>query len=67
VRISLIPLRRRLLRHGSPRGTGARSLELLREAGVPAIAIDDAGHLPFLDRPDRFVEALQAFVERVVP
>ena len=48
--------------HGSPRGTGDRSLSLLAEAGVETISIEDAGHWPFLDQPDDFVAALVGFL-----
>ncbi|HUP21344.1 MAG TPA: alpha/beta hydrolase [Thermoanaerobaculia bacterium] len=56
----------KLYLHGSPRGTGARSLALLRDAGVPSIAIDGAGHWPFLDRHDAVVDALVAFLDSAV-
>jgi pimeloyl-ACP methyl ester carboxylesterase len=52
--------------YGSPRGTGGHSLALLRDAGVASIAIDGAGHWPFLDRHDAFVDALVAFLDSVV-
>jgi pimeloyl-ACP methyl ester carboxylesterase len=52
--------------HGNPRGTGPRSLELLRRAGVESVAIDGAGHWPFLDRHAELVGALAAFLDRVL-
>lgn len=54
----------RLYLHGHPRGTGAHSLELLRRAGVETVAIDDAGHWPFLDQPARFAGELERFLLR---
>jgi pimeloyl-ACP methyl ester carboxylesterase len=53
--------------HGSPRGTGARSLALLRDAGVPSIAIDDAGHWPFLDQHDAVADTLVEFLDSAYP
>jgi len=50
--------------HGAPRGTGERSLALLAEAGIETIAIQDAGHWPFLDQHDAFVDALADFLNR---
>jgi pimeloyl-ACP methyl ester carboxylesterase len=47
---------------GQPGGACARSMELLREAEVPHIAIAPSGHWPFLDQPDAFVAALEAFL-----
>ncbi|MCG8459387.1 MAG: alpha/beta hydrolase [Holophagales bacterium] len=44
--------------HGRPRGTGARSLELLEAAGIPTAAFEPAGHWPFLDQHEAFVELL---------
>lgn len=51
--------------HGAPRGTGARSLELLGQAGIDTIRIDDAGHWPFLDQHDAFVEAIADYLDRL--
>lgn len=48
---------------GHPRGTGPGSRAQLEAAGVGWQAIDDAGHWPFADQPDAFVEAALAFVE----
>ncbi len=53
--------------HGAPRGTGERSLGLLERAGVERIRIDGAGHWPFLDQHDAFVEALAGFLARLPP
>ena len=50
--------------HGSPRGTGARSLELLEQAGIETQCIEGAGHWPFLDQHDSFVQATAAFLAR---
>lgn len=46
--------------YGAPRGTGERSRELLAEAGVVPRAFEPAGHWPYLDRHDEFVDALAA-------
>lgn len=62
-RLGALPMPRVYL-HGHPRGTGARSLELLRRAGVESVAIDDAGHWPFLDQPARFALELERFLAR---
>lgn len=54
----------RVYLHGRPRGTGDRSLGLLRRAGAPpARAIEGAGHWPFLDQPVAFARELRAFLE----
>ena len=42
--------------YGNPHGTGQRSLELLRNAGIDYRAIADAGHWPFLDQPKAFLQ-----------
>jgi pimeloyl-ACP methyl ester carboxylesterase len=60
-RLAALPLPKLYL-HGRPRGTGARSLELLRAEGVEVAAIDEAGHWPFLDQHDAFIAALEPFV-----
>ncbi|MGC9367663.1 MAG: alpha/beta fold hydrolase [bacterium] len=44
---------------GNPRGTGQRSKDLLDKAGVKWIAVEDAGHWPFLDQPDRFIGIIE--------
>ena len=44
--------------YGDPRGTGGRSRELLARAGVEVRAFAPAGHWPYLDQHDDFVEAL---------
>ena len=43
---------------GAPGGACARSRELLAAAGVPTLAIEPAGHWPFIDQPDAFAAAL---------
>jgi pimeloyl-ACP methyl ester carboxylesterase len=43
---------------GAPGGACPRSRELLAAAGVPTIAIEPAGHWPFVDRPEAFAAAL---------
>jgi len=41
--------------YGAAGGTGERSQELLERAGVRSIGVSEAGHWPFLDRPDEFI------------
>lgn len=48
---------------GSPRGTGAASRALLDAAEVPWTAIENAGHWPFLDQPEAFLDVLTAFLD----
>jgi pimeloyl-ACP methyl ester carboxylesterase len=48
---------------GVPRGLCARSRESLAAAGVPLVAIEPAGHWPFLDRPEEFAARVVAIVE----
>jgi pimeloyl-ACP methyl ester carboxylesterase len=47
---------------GQPGGACPRSMELLRDAKVPCVAIAPSGHWPFLDQPGAFVAALEAFL-----
>ncbi len=51
--------------HGAPRGAGPRTLELLARAGVETTGVEGAGHWPFLDRPDAFVEAMAGWLDRL--
>lgn len=51
--------------HGHPRGTGARSLELLEQAGVATVALEPAGHWPFLDQPHAFAIHLVDFLREI--
>lgn len=51
---------------GNPRGTGARSRSLLDAASVPWTAIEDAGHWPYLDQHDAFVDVLVSFLATVL-
>ncbi len=53
--------------HGTPRGTCDGSLELLEQAGIEKIRIEGAGHWPFLDRHDAFVEAMAGFLDLLPP
>jgi pimeloyl-ACP methyl ester carboxylesterase len=48
---------------GVPRGAGARSRRRVEEAGIASIVIEDAGHWPFLDHPDRFASELRRLLE----
>ena len=48
--------------HGSPRGTGLHSLSLLQKAGGSSRAVPDAGHWPFLDQPETFLDRLTQFL-----
>ncbi|RMH18940.1 MAG: alpha/beta fold hydrolase [Acidobacteria bacterium] len=50
---------------GDPGGAGRRSRRLLDRAGVPWRAIRPAGHWPFLDQHEAFVEELLAFLEEL--
>ncbi len=43
---------------GNPRGTGAYSRALLHAAGVNWFAVEKAGHWPFIDQPDEFMDVL---------
>lgn len=51
---------------GDPRGTGTHSRALLDAAGVSWQAIADAGHWPYLDQHEHFVDALIAFLHVVI-
>ncbi len=53
--------------HGSPRGTCDGSLELLEQAGIERLRIEGAGHWPFLDQHDAFVEVVVGFLDRQSP
>lgn len=48
---------------GHPRGTGSHSRELLEKAGITYHIIKNAGHWPFLDQPELFVEKLTDFLK----
>lgn len=50
---------------GNPRGTGMHSQSLLTSSGVPWIAIDRAGHWPFIDQIDSFDDELLKFLARL--
>jgi len=50
---------------GDPRGTGEFSRTRLDEAGVEWQAVPGAGHWPFLDQPDLFLDTLTAFLDRL--
>ncbi len=50
---------------GVPDGAAPRSRELLDLAGVNWIAVQPAGHWPFLDRPDAFVTAVIRFLDDI--
>jgi len=49
---------------GSPRGTGDRSRDLLSRAGVEWRIVDDAGHWPFADQPEAFLDEMLRFLEK---
>ncbi len=51
---------------GDPRGTGEHSQALLEAAGVSWQAIADAGHWPYLDQHEAFVDALLTFLHTVL-
>ncbi|MEM8994876.1 MAG: alpha/beta hydrolase [Acidobacteriota bacterium] len=44
--------------YGASRGTGARSIDQLGDAGVPCVPLGPAGHWVFLDQHDAFVDAV---------
>lgn len=48
---------------GSPGGTGVHSQALLTAAGVPWHAIEGAGHWPFLDQSEAFLDRLVDFLD----
>ncbi|MBN2496151.1 MAG: alpha/beta fold hydrolase [Deltaproteobacteria bacterium] len=45
---------------GSPRGAGRRSREMLEKAGIACKVIEPAGHVPFAEQPDLFVQVLSS-------
>lgn len=47
---------------GAPDGTSLTTRQLLAEAGVPVVAVQNAGHWPFLDQPGAFVDAFTSFL-----
>lgn len=47
---------------GDPRGTGKHSRSLLTKAGVPWRAIEKAGHWPFIDNRDEFIDEFLKFL-----
>jgi pimeloyl-ACP methyl ester carboxylesterase len=47
---------------GAPGGACPRSRELLDAAGIPTIAIEPAGHWPYVDQPDAFAAALRGLL-----
>lgn len=49
--------------YGSPDGAAERSQALIREVGVSSSAIEPAGHWPFLDRPEDFLDVLVALLD----
>ena len=50
--------------YGDPRGTGDRSLGQLHDAGIATRAFKPAGHWPFFDQHDDFVEAMVEVLEK---
>jgi len=46
---------------GSPRGGPQRSQDLLARARIPLETVSPAGHWPFLDQPDQFLDAVTPF------
>jgi pimeloyl-ACP methyl ester carboxylesterase len=48
---------------GVPDGTSLTSRQRLAEAGVPCVAVQNAGHWPFLDQPGAFAETFASFLE----
>ncbi len=60
-RLSALKIPQLYLR-GDPRGTQSYSRSLLNGAGVPTKRVLDAGHWPFLDQPEAFVETFLEFL-----
>ncbi len=52
---------------GNPRGTGEYSRALLSRAGVTWHAIENAGHWPFIDRPNEFIDEILKFLNSLPP
>jgi len=50
---------------GHPGGTGEHSRRLLERSGIPWRSIEPAGHWPFLDRHDNFVDSLCEFLDNL--
>lgn len=50
---------------GNPRGTGAHSRGLLADAGVRCDIIENAGHWPFLDQPEIFIDRFIHFLNSI--
>lgn len=48
---------------GRPGGVAARSVDLLEREDVPRTWIEPAGHWPFVDQPDQFVDAVARFLD----
>lgn len=48
---------------GAPDGTSLNSRQLLAEAGVPVVAVQNAGHWPFLDQPGAFADTFAGFLK----
>ncbi len=47
---------------GLPRGIAERSRRILDEAGVAWCGVEDAGHWPFIDQDDTFIDEMVAFL-----
>lgn len=50
---------------GSPGGTGDKSQNLLKEAGVDIKFIHQAGHWPFIDQEEDFVQVMAGFLDNI--
>jgi pimeloyl-ACP methyl ester carboxylesterase len=48
---------------GVPDGTSLTSRQMLAEAGVPCVAVQNAGHWPFLDQPGAFADTFARFLQ----
>lgn len=49
---------------GNPRGTAELSRSMLSSVGVEWRAIHAAGHWPFIDQPERFVDEMRNFLQQ---
>lgn len=50
---------------GNPDGTGDHSIGLLTKAGVSVVEVGNAGHWPFIDQQDTFIEKMISFLDNL--
>ncbi|MEM1180564.1 MAG: alpha/beta hydrolase [Acidobacteriota bacterium] len=51
--------------YGASRGTGEKSLGQLKDAGIPCLAFEPAGHWLFLDQPAAFIDSMVEALDAV--